>query len=61
MLAEEVDARLRAALDFGLALFGWGEGATVTAFVHLDAVDVDASSGQLSGERHRIGRQYAFE
>ena len=61
MLEEEVDTLLRAAPDFCLALRGGGECATVAALVHLDAVDVDATTGQFAGEFDRIRCQCAFE
>lgn len=43
MFAEEVDPSLHAALDFRFALFSWGEGTAVAAFVST----ASASSGCL--------------
>ena len=61
MLEEEIDALLRAALDFCLAFRGGGECAAMAALVHLDAVDIDATTGQFAAEFDRIRGQCAFE
>ena len=61
LLAKELDACLRAACDLRLALFGWGEGAPMAAFIHLDAVDIDAAAGESAGEMHRVGGDDALE
>jgi hypothetical protein len=61
MLEEEVDALLRTALNFCSAFRGGCECATVAALVHLDAVDVDATTGQFAAELDRIRGECAFE
>ncbi len=61
MLEEELDALLRTAIDFRLALCGRDEHAAVATLVHLDAIDINATTSQFPAEFDRIGGHGAFE
>jgi hypothetical protein len=58
---EDFSSFLDATFDLGLALWGGHEMATFSALIEFDAVDIDASAGELAGKRDRVGGDLSFE
>ncbi len=61
ILEKELGAGLGAALDFGLAFLGRGEGAAVAALVHLHPVNIQATADEFPTEMHRMSGEHALE
>ena len=58
---EEVFSFFDTTFDLGLSLWGGHEMAAFSALIEFDAVDIDASAGELAGKRDRVGGDRSFE
>jgi hypothetical protein len=58
---EEFSSFFDTAFDLGLSVWGGHEMAAFPALIEFDAVDIDASAGELAGERDRIGGDLSLE
>ena len=58
---EEFSSFFDTTFDLGLSLCGGHEMAAFPALIELDAVDIDASAGELAGKRDRVGGDLSCE
>ena len=58
---EEFSSFFDTAFDLGLSRWGGHEMAAFSALIEFDAVDIDASAGELAGKRDRVGGERSFE
>jgi len=59
--SQEFFSLFNTTFNLGLSLGGGHEMAAFSALIEFDAVDVDASAGELAGKRDRVGRDRPFE
>ena len=58
---EEFSSFFDTTFDLGLSLGGGHEMAAFSALIEFDAVDIDASAGELGGKKDRVGGDLSFE
>src|ERR1700680_2380780 len=61
MFKEEFSSPFDAAFDLGLSVWSGHEMAAFPALIEFDAVDIDASAGELAGKRDRVGGDLSLE
>ena|SRR5271155_3367860 len=61
MFKEEFSSFFDAAFDLGLSVWSGLEMATFPALIEFDAVDIDASAGELAGKWDRVGGDLSLE
>ena len=58
---EEFSSLFDTTFDLGLPFWGGHEMAAFSALIEFDAVDINASAGELAGKRDRVGGDLSFE
>ena len=58
---EDISSYFDTAFDLGLSLWGGHEMATFSALIEFNAVDIDASAGELAIKIDRVGGDLSFE
>ena len=58
---EEFSSRFDATFDLGSPGWGGHEMAAFSALIEFDAIDIDASAGELAGKGDRVGGEFSFE
>ena len=58
---EEFSSFFDTTFDLGLSRWGGHEMAAFSALIEFDAVDIDASAGELAGKRDWVGGDLSFE
>ena len=61
MFKKEFSSLFDAAFDLGLSVWSGHEMAAFPALIEFDAVDIDASAGELAGKRDRVGGDLSLE